>query len=157
MHVLSVWLPCFNVLWLCEFKISTKCKDMYELELGNEFKIRFWLGPERWKLLFWQLTTTGLEPKLRTRCQQYWPPSMIYPHVSFLGIIPTAIITIAFSNNYGVINPYLSNSVRREESRNPFAKGLLSIFSFVICLRNKSVKSSKFGYFQHSIVQEIFF
>lgn len=29
-------------------------------------------------------------------------------------------------------NSYLSNSVRREESRNPFANGLLSIFSFVI-------------------------
>lgn len=35
------------------------------------------------------------------------------------------------------MNPYLSKSVKREESRKPLAKGLLSIFSFVICNTDK--------------------
>lgn len=39
---------------------------------------------------------------------------------------------------------YLSNSVNLEESRNPFANGLLSIFSFVICKnRNGNLNKTK--------------
>ena len=34
-------------------------------------------------------------------------------------------------------NSYLSRSVSRDESRNPFANGLLSIFNFVICSEDK--------------------
>jgi hypothetical protein len=47
------------------------------------------------------------------------------------------LVNIHVIKGKSCLSPYLSKSVSREESRNPLANGLLSIFSFVIWIKRQ--------------------